>query len=91
MIKIQRVKAPPQLGEQKLLRRLAEQGGVAEDLIMEKLMENGCIEFISQGVESYKEAHKSLPDSRRFVKTVARAVAFFLDPDGAVMFPNGAK
>ena len=74
-----------------VVKLLAEQGGVAEDLIMEKLMENGCIEFISQGVESYKEAHKSLPDSRRFVKTVARAVAFFLDPDGAVMFPGGEK
>ena len=74
-----------------VVKLLAEQGGVAEDMIMGKLMENGCIEFISQGVESYKEAHKCLPNSRRFVKTVARAVAFFLDPDGAVMFPNGEK
>lgn len=74
-----------------VVKLLAEQGGVEEDLIMEKLMENGCIEFISQGVESYKEAHKSLPNGKRFVKTVARAVAFFLDPDSAVMFPNGEK
>lgn len=74
-----------------VVKLLAEQGGVDEDLITGQLLESGCIEFISQGVESYKEAHKNLPGSKRFVKTVARAVAFFLDPDGAVMFPNGEK
>ena len=69
-----------------VVKLLAEQGGLTEDAVMEKLMGCGGIDFLVSGAEAMARRIST----QKMIRAAARAVAFFIDPDGAVMFPERA-
>ena len=52
---------------------------------MDRLMSGGGIEFLTAGIESFREGKKrSFTDS--FVRAAAAAVRFYIDPDESLLF-----
>ena len=68
------------------MKVLAESGKISEDEVMNHLLEHGGVEFLMSGAEAIGKKRARLPT---MVKAAAMAVAFYIDPDGAVMFPEG--
>ena len=54
---------------------------------MSHLLENGGVEFLVAGAAAIGKDRARKP---AMVKAAARAVAFYVDSDGAVMFPERA-
>lgn len=52
---------------------------------MNHLLEHGGVEFLMSGAEAIGKDRAKRPS---MVKAAAMAVAFYIDPDGAVMFPE---
>ena len=71
-----------------VVRLLASQGKVSEDDVMEAVLQGGGLDFLIRGAESLGRREAGKPST---VRAAARALAFFLDPDGAVMFPDGGR
>ena len=75
----------PEQFVKEVVKVLAESGKMSEDMVMEHLLEHGGVEFLMSGAEAIgKERAKR----SSMVKAAAMAVAFYVDPDGAVMFPE---
>ena len=68
-----------------VVKLLAESGKISEDEVTTHLLENGGIEFLASGAEAIGRIRARRP---AMVKAAAMAVAFYIDPDGAVMFPE---
>ena len=71
-----------------VVKLLAESGRIGEDEVMNHLLENGGVEFLMSGAEAIGKDRAKTP---KMVKAAARAVAFYIDPDGAVMFPDAGR
>ena len=68
-----------------VVKVLAESGKISEDKVMEHLLEHGGVEFLMSGAEAIGKDRAKRPS---MVKAAAMAVAFYIDPEGAVMFPE---
>lgn len=68
----------------KVVRFLAESQKVDESIVTDKLLEAGGIDFIMRGAETMGVVSCN---QSSIVGAAARAVMFFVDPDGATMFP----
>lgn len=69
----------------RVVKYLAESQKTDEAIVTDRLLEAGGIDFIMRGAESMGATvcHQS-----SIVGAAARAVMFFVDPDGAAMFPD---
>ena len=74
----------PERFVKEVVKLLAASGKIGEDEVMEHLLEHGGVEFLMSGAEAIGQDRAKKP---KMVKAAARAVAFYIDPDGAVMFP----
>ena len=61
------------------------QGRRDEDEVMNHLLEHGGVELLMAGAEAIGKDRAKTP---KMVKAAARAVAFYVDPDNAIMFPE---
>lgn len=68
-----------------VVKVLAESGKISEDEVMDHLLEHGGVEFLMSGAEAIGKDRAKRPS---MVKAAAMAVAFYIDPEGAVMFPE---
>ena len=75
----------PERFVKEVVKFIAEGGKMSEDAVMEHLLEHGGVEFLMAGAEAIGQKRARTP---AMVKAAARAVAFYVDPDGAVMFPE---
>ena len=80
-----RGRGAPEYFVKDVVKFLAESGKISEDKVMELLLEHGGVEFLMSGAEAVGKERARKP---AMVKAAARAVAFYVDPDGAVMFPE---
>lgn len=69
----------------KVVRFLAESQKADEAIVTDKLLEAGGIDFIMRGAETMGVVSCN---QSSVVGAAARAVMFFVDPDGATMFPD---
>lgn len=69
-----------------VVKHIAETEGVSADFVMQRLVDTGGIMFLAKGAESMKESRKN----KSAIVAAARAVAFYVDPDHAVLFPKGS-
>ena len=75
----------PEQFVKEVVKVLAESGKIGEDEVMNHLLEHGGVEFLMSGAEAIGKERAKRPS---MVKAAAMAVAFYVDPDGAVMFPQ---
>ena len=75
----------PEQFVKEVVKVLAGSGKISEDQVMDHLLEHGGVEFLMSGAEAIGKDRARLP---KMVKAAAMAVAFYVDPDGAVMFPE---
>lgn len=75
----------PEQFVKEVVKVLAESGKIGEDEVMNHLLEHGGVEFLMSGAEAIGKERAKRPS---MVKAAAMAVAFYIDPEGAVMFPN---
>ena len=75
----------PEQFVKEVVKVLAESGKISEDKVMEHLLEHGGVEFLMSGAEAIGKDRAKRPS---MVKAAAMAVAFYIDPEGAVMFPE---
>ena len=68
-----------------VVKVLAESGKISEDEVMDHLLEHGGVDFLMSGAEAIGKDRAKRPS---MVKAAAMAVAFYIDPEGAVMFPE---
>lgn len=68
-----------------VVKVLAESGKISEDEVMDHLLEHGGVEFLMSGAEAIGKDRAKRPS---MVKAAAMAAAFYIDPEGAVMFPE---
>ena len=68
-----------------VVKILAASGKMTEDAVMSHLLENGGVEFLMAGAEAIGKDRAKSP---KMVKAAVWAVAFYIDPDGAVLFPE---
>ena len=68
-----------------VVKLLAESGKISEDEVTNHLLETGGIEFLVAGAEAIGKDRAKKP---AMIKAAARAVAFYIDPEGAIMFPG---
>ena len=69
-----------------VVKLLAESGKISEDEVTNHLLETGGIEFLVAGAEAIGKDRAKKP---AMIKAAARAVAFYIDPENALMFPQG--
>ena len=74
----------PEQFVKEVVKVLAKSGKIGEDEVMNHLLEHGGVEFLMSGAEAIGKERAKRPS---MVKAAAMAVAFYIDPDGAVMFP----
>ena len=70
-----------------VVKVLAETSKLNEEAVMAHLLEHGGVDFLTAGAEAIGKDRAKRP---AMVKAAARAVAFYVDPDNAVMFPERA-
>ena len=70
-----------------VVKLLAEQAKMSEESMMDTLLTHGAVDFLVRGAESIGRARAT---NIGMIRAAARAVAFFIDPAGAVMFPEKA-
>ena len=70
-----------------VVKFLAETSKLKEEAVMAHLLEHGGVDFLTAGAEAIGKDRAKRP---AMVKAAARAVAFYVDPDNAVMFPERA-
>ena len=75
----------PERFVKEVVKLLAESGKIGEDEVMDHLLEHGGVELLMAGAEAIGKDRAKTP---KMVKAAARAVAFYVDPEGAVMFPK---
>ena len=80
-----RGRGTPEHFVKEVVKVLAESGKISEDEVMDHLLEHGGVEFLMSGAEAIGKDRAKRPS---MVKAAAMAVAFYVDPDGAVMFPE---
>ena len=80
-----RGRGTPEHFVKEVVKVLAESGKISEDEVMDHLLEHGGVEFLMSGAEAIGKDRAKRPS---MVKAAAMAVAFYIDPDGAVMFPE---
>ena len=80
-----RGRGTPEHFVKEVVKVLAESGKISEDEVMDHLLEHGGVEFLMSGAEAIGKDRAKRPS---MVKAAAMAVAFYVDPDGAVMFPD---
>lgn len=80
-----RGRGTPEHFVKEVVKVLAERGKISEDEVMDHLLEHGGVEFLMSGAEAIGKDRAKRPS---MVKAAAMAVAFYIDPDGAVMFPK---
>lgn len=68
-----------------VVKVLAESGKISGDKVMDHLLEHGGVEFLMSGAEAIGKDRAKRPS---MVKAAAMAVAFYVDPDNAIMFPE---
>ena len=78
----------PEQFVKEVVKLLVESGKISEDEMMNHLLENGGVEFLMAGAEAIGKDRARKP---AMVKAAARAVAFYIDPEGAVMFPEAGQ
>ena len=74
----------PEQFVKEVVKVLAESGRISEDEVMCLLLEKGGLEFLMSGAEAIG---KDRAKKSSMVRAAAMAVAFYIGPDGAVMFP----
>ena len=72
----------PEQFVKEVVKVLAESGKISEDKVMDHLLEHGGVEFLMSGAEAIGKDRAKCPS---MVKAAAMAVAFYIDPDGAVI------
>ena len=75
----------PERFVKEVVKLLAESGKIGEDEVMDHLLEHGGVEFLMAGAEAIGKDRAKTP---KMVRAAARAVAFYVDPDNAIMFPE---
>ena len=75
----------PERFVKEVVKLLAESGRIGEDEVMDHLLEHGGVELLMAGAEAIGKDRAKTP---KMVKAAARAVAFYVDPDNAIMFPE---
>ena len=80
-----RGRGTPEHFVKEVVKVLAESGKISEDEVMDHLLEHGGVDFLMSGAEAIGKDRAKRPS---MVKAAAMAVAFYVDPDGAVMFPE---
>ena len=80
-----RGRGTPEHFVKEVVKVLAESGKISEDEVMDHLLEHGGVEFLMSGAEAIGKDRAKRPS---MVKAAAMAVAFYIDPEGAVMFPE---
>ena len=81
-----RGRGEPEHFVREVVKFLAESGKMTEEGVMDHLLEHGGVEFLTAGAQAIGKKRARLPT---MVKAAAMAVAFYIDPEGAVMFPQG--
>jgi len=71
-----------------VVNHLALENDIAEDAVLDRLMELDGLDFLLKGAESLGAAKCARP---AFVIAAVRALALYLDPDKAAMFGQGGS
>ena len=80
-----RGRGTPEHFVKEVVKVLAESGKISEDEVMDHLLEHGGVDFLMSGAEAIGKDRAKRPS---MVKAAAMAVALYIDPEGAVMFPK---
>ena len=75
----------PQWLVREVVKYLAQENGIPEDAVMERIMELDGLDFLLKGAESFGERRCC---NKGIVLAAVRALALYLDPDHAAMFGN---
>jgi len=78
----------PQWLLREVVNHLALENDIAEDAVLDRLMELDGLDFLLKGAESLGAAKCARP---AFVIAAVRALALYLDPDKAAMFGQGGS
>ena len=78
----------PQWMVSEVVKHIAAEQNLPEDMVMERVLELGGLDFIIKGAESMGQQRCSRPSA---VIAAVRALTLYLDPDNAAMFGGRRK
>lgn len=78
----------PQWLLREVVKHLARENDIAEDVVLERLIELDGLDLLLKGAESLGASKCARP---AFVIAAARALALYIDPDGAAMFGGSGR
>ena len=78
----------PQWLLREVVKHLARENDIAEDAVLERLIELDGVDFLLKGAESLGASKCARP---AFVIAAARTLVLYIDPDGAAMFGGSGR